>query len=453
MDTSIILVVIIVFSFVASRALKRYAPSYFAFSGAEYLALGVVLGPMVTGFVSADTRALLEPVIQLLLGLVGFTLGLMLREHVSDLRALPSRVLTALVAISVPAAGCYGFLSMIPDLNFAHKQMLVCSLIIGVVACMSSVTRIDAVARLLRADGWVTRNLRSSAVINDALAVLLFGALATVLRADKGGAPFVDGLDAELGLWLLASTGVGVVCGLLFAVFLSRVRSAPETFLGVVGGVIFASGMATGLGVSPLFVNMIVGVTVVVFSTRARDLLPVIQRLEHPSLVLLLIFAGIVWVPVSHAWLWVFVPLYLLLRFVGLRLGTALSLPLLRDRPPARRFGNGLLAQGIIAVALALDFALLEAPLSQGSASFILTTLLLSTLAQDFLSTRALRRVLADAEEIYTDMLDPNAQEPEPADEHPHGHGHGHEDHEHGEGAGHDGYSHATEGADGAQEA
>ncbi len=400
MNTTIILVIIIVFSFVASRLLKRYVPAYFAFSGAEYLALGIVLGPLVTSFVQKETLQHLEPVISLLLGLVGFTLGLRLREHVSEVKSLGPRVIASAIAIAVPAVGCAAFLTLAPVEPLAREQVLILSGTVGVMACVSSSTRIEAVARLLSASGWVTRNLLAFSIVSDTIAVFCFGIIASVLRSRAVGG-VLGGFDPLT--WLGASAGVGVICGLLFIAFIGRVRSTPHVFLATLGCVIFASGVATALGLSPLFINLIVGATLALLSKHAEILRGVVQRLDHPTLILLLIFAGIVWKPIEQPWMWVFVPLYMILRFVGLRTGTALMVPLIKGSGRVRRFGNGLLSQGVIAVAIAVDFT----RLSPENASFALTTLLLAMLAQDFMATRSLRRVLADAEELYTDMVLP----------------------------------------------
>jgi len=400
MNTTIILVIIIVFAFVASRLLKRHAPAYFAFSGAEYLALGVVLGPLVTNFVQPQALLHLEPVISLLLGVVGFTLGLMFREHFQNVRVFAPRSLASLIAIAIPGLGCYFFLRFVDLQVFSSDHILILSsATIGVVASVSSTSRIDAVARLLSADGWVTRNLRGFSVVSDVIAVFCFGIISAGMRTRVETTGVLDSFNTFS--WLGASILIGFICGILFIAFLGKVRSTPHIFLATLGCVIFASGVASALGLSPLFVNLIVGVTLALFSPHTGILRPVIQRLEHPTLILLLIFAGIVWVPLSEMWLWAFVPIYLLLRFVGLRTATGMMLPLSPGKKAAPRFGMGLLAQGVIAVAIAVDYR----QLNPESSSFVLTTLLLAVLAQDFLATRSLRRVLADAEELYTDMI------------------------------------------------
>ena len=399
MNTTIALVLIIVFAFVASRLLKRHAPAYFAFSGAEYLALGVVLGPLVTNFVTPTALLHLGPVISLLLGLVGFTLGLMLREHVSNIRVVAPRFLAAIIAIAIPGAACYLFLRYAPIEGLADEYMLLLSAAIGVVASVSSTSRIDAVARLLSADGWVTRNLRAFSVVSDVIAVFCFGVISAAMRTRVVTTDLFDRFNTLS--WLGASVLIGFICGLLFIAFIGKVRSTPHIFLATLGCVIFASGVASAVGLSPLFVNLIVGATLALLSPHTEILRPVIQRLEHPTFILLLIFAGIVWEPVGQVWLWAFLPIYLVVRFVGLRVGTGSMLPLIPGHTRVRRFGMGLLAQGVIAVAIAVDFW----QLSPEHSSFVLTTLLLAILAQDFLATRALRRVLADAEELYTDMI------------------------------------------------
>jgi hypothetical protein len=76
------------------------------------------------------------------------------------------------------------------------------------------------------------------------------------------------------------------------------------------------------------------------------------------------------------------------------------------------RIGSGFMGQGTLAVALAVDVSLRFRQWE----SIVLTTVLVGTLLSELLSQRAMRRLLADAGELGSNVnLAPAAEEPPPA--------------------------------------
>ena len=81
MNTTLILVGIVVFSFVVGRLFSRYASRLLAFTGVEYLLAGVLLGPHVPPRVlSEEVLQSLDLLLSMVLGVLGFTIGLSLRR-------------------------------------------------------------------------------------------------------------------------------------------------------------------------------------------------------------------------------------------------------------------------------------------------------------------------------------------------------------------------------------
>jgi hypothetical protein len=185
---------------------------------------------------------------------------------------------------------------------------------------------------------------------------------------------------------------LGLICGGCFALFIGSETSTSRIFLATVGTVTFASGVGAALGVSPLFVNLVSGLAVGLISRHEAVLRTELDRLQHPIFVLLLILTGAMWTPVS-GWLWLVPVVYVLVRLTAGRLIPRLSTSLL-TRVGAERIGLGLLAQGTLAVAVAVDYAL-RVP---EHAPIVLTTVLIGTLLCDMSAGGVVRRLLVDAE-------------------------------------------------------
>ena len=76
MTATAFLVLAVVFSFAVTRWLTRFAERYVMLSGAEYLLVGMLIGPVMLGFVTRHALDALHPFVSLLIGLLGFLVGL-----------------------------------------------------------------------------------------------------------------------------------------------------------------------------------------------------------------------------------------------------------------------------------------------------------------------------------------------------------------------------------------
>ncbi len=389
MDTTIVLVVVVVFSFVVSRVLERYG-RLSALSTALYLSVGGVVGPQVLGGLTSEALSHLQPVLSMLLGMLGFGLGLRLRTHLGRAASVPYQIMGALVVMVLVGAACFGFLTFaLPGL--ALEAQLGVSATMGTVACLVSVATLDQAMAQLKARGPVTSSLRSFAVVSEVVAILSFGVVAAFVRSNYTALKWLGELTATE--WVVGSALVGLLSGGLFTVFIGKESSSSRIFLATVGIVIFASGVASGLGVSPLFVSLIAGASVAALSSQTARLEVEVDRLQQPIFVLLFILAGAMWTPVP--WVFVaFVPIYIGVRVMGFRLGSWVVASELSEG--RRGYGGALLSQSAFAVAVSLNFL----QISPAHAPLVLTTVLMAVVLQEPLAPGLVRRALADAEEI-----------------------------------------------------
>lgn len=393
MDTTVFLVAVVAFAFAVTQLLPRFTGTTVRIGAAGHFALGVLVGPEVLKLVDRATLDQLYPLMSLLIGILGLSLGLEARGRLGALPRLPPRLLHALVVTGSAGAFAYAFLLLVTGGVVTQETLFWASATVGIMACASSWHRVVELAHQLRARGPVTAELEGYAMASLVIAVLLFGALTAGMRAIEvtEGARQLTTLE-----WLVATVGVGFGCGVLFMAVIGDEEAPPRVFLATVGTVIFATGVAAGLGISALLVNLVVGATVAAFSRHADRLQVVVGRLHQPAYVLLLILVGMVWQP-PPLLLWLLVGVYILARYLGLRLGPAAAFAAAETPLPTRRFGEGLLAQGAFALAIATNFLQLRA----ADGSLLVTVAVAAILVEDFLADRRLRRVLADAEELF----------------------------------------------------
>ena len=416
MNTTLIFVAIVVFSFTLGNLITRHASRYVVLSGAEYLVLGLLLGPHVgLGVVGQTQLGMLEPVMSLLLGLAGFLVGIRAKTVLVDRErtalgfggALATVLLFAAaflpildrtLARGLPdsgfeiqhrlfAIGDYGF-----ELSFMSETLWL-SLVLGAAACVTTARWVDSFKQQFGARGPVTTLIECSTHASQIVALLVLGFVLATVRATNEVNPW----GLSVAEWAMAAVGGSVICGLLFSLFIGNEQGTSKVFLASVGLVTFAAGAGSALGISPLFVNLIAGLTVAFTSPHARRLHQELDRLQHPVLVLLMIFAGAHWVRPENDWLWALPVLYVALRYV-VRRATTGALALASGDASLRvpRLGDGLMGQGSLAIAIGIEVS----SRFPAQASLVLTTVLFGTLLSDLWSRGALRSLLADAGEL-----------------------------------------------------
>jgi hypothetical protein len=141
---------------------------------------------------------------------------------------------------------------------------------------------------------------------------------------------------------------------------------------------------------SPLFVNLIVGVVVANRSPRRARVLGSLLKIEKPIYLILLTMAGAMWrlPPLS---LLALVPLFILLRFIGKLIGGALAGRLISPQTSMWGVGPGLIPHGGMALALALNVKqFFPGPLGDLAINAAIASMLVATLVGPW----ALRRLL-----------------------------------------------------------
>lgn len=415
MNLTLVLVLVVIFSFAIGQLLTKYAERFVTLSGAEYILVGVLIGPHFPWkLLSEHALVELTPLFSLLLGLVGFVLGLrgQARERRLD-HAVAGYVAAVGVLLTVSAAALLVLLVLFPwddaAVDFVLQETLYrghgwviefvapsthlwIALGLGAAACVSSPMLLEAARSRASAVGRVTALLDTVAHASQVTAVLTLGFVLASARATDAAGRF----SMTVTEWETAAVAFGLVCGLLFGLFIGRESERGRIFLATIGLVTFAAGIGAALGISPLFVCMLAAVTVSVTSSHSARVRDELVRLQHPLFVLVMIFAGTLWEPVS-GWQWALPLGYVIVRYVARRFFTSTATRLFLEKPlRLRRLGNGLLFQGTLAVAIAVNFA----QRFPDYGNVILTTVLLGVLASDLFSNRALTAVLTDAGEL-----------------------------------------------------
>jgi hypothetical protein len=373
---------------VASGWLER---RHLVVSGAEYLLLGVLLGPEVSGLLEASAVDGFAPFLSLAFGWVGALVGA--QFHIRELWRLPlapfgialagGLLAGAAVAAAMAAVFVWG-LALEPAVAWVPAVAL------GALAVSSAPAGIAVVARRLRSRGPLLRQLHVATAVDALLAVVAFGLLLTASPpALAAGERLLSAPELAL-----VSLGIGVVGGVLFHLFLGRERDIDRLFIALAGALILASGAAAHLRVSPLLPTLLIGFVLVNTSPASKEIVQVLSRVERPLYFTLLVFAGAAWTSGGPGWLLVGIA-FVVVRIAAKVGGAAVAAHAFRAVPAVgRHWGWGLVGHGGLAVALALNFRMYDPSPLAGTA---FTAALLSVLATDFFSARVVIALVAKA--------------------------------------------------------
>lgn len=389
MSSGLILVLLVASAFVAAHfAFERLGKRFLIVSGAEYLALGILLGPQISGIFTPALLDSLAAFPALALGWMGAIIGMrlylpaLIRISGFTYRiALAESLLTVAVVFALEA---FAFMWLFDiSLLLATPPALA----LAAIGVSSSRETYEIVSKHLGEGRFVTQ-LDVSTTINNFVAIFAFGCLLAAFHANPTGE--VRPLTATE--WVVLTAGIGLIGGALFHLFLGSEQDIDRLFVALAGALILVSGAAAYLGLSPLLAALFFGFMLVNTSRNRTEIAAALTRVERPLYFVLLIFAGATWQPSLRAWV-APVALFVFARAAA-KIGASRLSARMEDALPTLgpSWGLAMLGQGGVAVALGIDY------LQQDHFPFthvVFTAVVASVLLTDMSSARIARNVFS----------------------------------------------------------
>ena len=390
MTAGLVLILVVAVAYLATHlAFDWIARRFLIVSGAEYLLLGILLGPQVSGVLSAEAVASFAPLTTLALGWIGAIVGVQfaipalvqIRSQTYKLALLQSLLTVAFVAGLEVLALAWLF-------GVPYSVAVPPGLALGAIAAASSPSAIEVASRRLGRRGPVVRLLQVATSIDALVSVLVLGLLICLVH------PVSPGLDRQLTAteWAAVSIGIGAVGGLLFHLFLGTERERDRLFIALAGALILVSGAAAYLGLSPLLASLVMAATLANTSENRERIAMTLYGAERPFYFVLLVFAGASWRPSLQGWWWLPVVLFLAARYVGKVGGARLAARMsgsLEELGP--NWGRALIGQGGLALALGLDYLPHASALAP---NIVFSAAVASVLLTDLSAARIVRSVV-----------------------------------------------------------
>jgi hypothetical protein len=337
----------------SSTILKTPLFSGLIVSGVPYILIGVLLGPQLFNFISENIIESLNPLISMAIGWVGLLFGLQLRWR--NLRRFPKNYMlftflqtTITFTILLVGLGLV-FYFLVPS-TIEHRLEAII-----ILAAVGSMTAPLSVARILiekKIKGRLAHLLQFVSSLDSFYGLVVAGITMAIIHS-----PAIQWIQ-EGWQWLVLSIFISVSVGLIFGFLLRHRFLKEEIFLVVFGLVIFTSGMGFYFKLSPIFLNLIVGITIAQFPRESEKVMRVIQPAEKPAYIFLLVFAGALW----NYRFWeeiLLIIAFIIFRYIGKYLGGYITSRNIDCAfPIPHNVGTALLSFGGISLALALNFQL-----------------------------------------------------------------------------------------------
>ena len=358
MSPSLILILAVVLAYLAARvAFDWLAKRFMLVSGVEYLLLGILLGPRVSGVLSTETMAGFAPLITLALGWIGAIVGTQFylpalvtiagaRYRLAFLEALGTAFVVA--GVETYLIAWLGGMTV--------RAALVPAVALGAIAAVSAPAGIEVATRRIGAGRRepIVQQLQVATAVDALVGIVAIGLLFSLFHP-----PTRSGLRAITPTeWAVMTFGIGAVGGALFHLFLGDEMDGDRLFISLAGAIILVTGAAAYLDLSPVLASMIVGTTLINTSRGRQKIAETLAQSERPFYFVLLVFAGASWRPSGVSWWWAPVVLFLVAR-VTAKIGTARLAARANGELPVLGpdWGRALVGQGGLALALALDYA------------------------------------------------------------------------------------------------
>ena len=361
-------------------------------SGAEYVCLGIALGPRALGIVSETLLESFAPLLLVGASWITFSAGLgygrVGERSIAPLRALLGVLGTLLVGLAVFGA-VHAALPIVAPALMAERLLVALG-----AACVASGTTRQAVR-------WVVQRQAARGPLSDTLAdharassLVPVVAIACLLTLTPAPGLEVLAFPARVGL----TFGIGALLGLIALALLSRGLTRDETWGILVGTSLLSMGVTTRLGLSPLAATFALGLTLGALPRRHGELSLMVRPTERAVLLPLAVLAGALLDPRAAPAIAFVVPIALAARFAAEPVRGAL---LLATSPAARPAGiavaYGLVSTGEVTLACGVSLVL---AFDGAVARTVLGVAVGGLLLGEIVAPLALRRALGRAGEL-----------------------------------------------------
>lgn len=259
-----------------------------------YLIIGLLLGDMLTGFISVDIVKALQPFSYFALGLIGFMIGGELKKSVfvkygrQFITILLFEGLTAFIIVSI-------LISIVGFILFRDiKLSITLGLLLGAIASATAPAATTDVLWEYKSKGPLTRTILGIVALDDGLALILFAcasAAAGIIMGTSNTPVLMLMLKTlyEIGGSIILGTGLGLILTYIIKIQ----RDEDKMLMFSLGFVLLSIGASMALKMDMLITAMVLGaITINTIPRKSKEIFTLTENFTPPIYVLFFVLVG-----------------------------------------------------------------------------------------------------------------------------------------------------------------
>jgi len=337
------LAAMLLFAFCFSRVTKLFRlPNV-----TGYILSGIVIGPYVSGIVSAEMAEGMSFLTDIALAFIAFGTGKYFKWNTLKQSGRGIVIITVLEALMAS-------LLITLTMSLVFHLPLPFSLLLGAIASATAPASTLMTIRQYKAKGPFVNTILQVVVLDDAVSLIAFSVCAGVAQIlGSNGSVDVQSIMLPV-LYNIAAIGLGVGAAFLLRLLMRHVLSSYNHLLLTVILLLSLSGICAALDISPLLACMVFG-TVHANISQGNTVFKRINRFSPPILTLFFVVSGMRLNVHALATAGIVGVVYFAVRIIGKYLGASLGAALARSSQEVKKYlGLALIPQAGVSIGLAV---------------------------------------------------------------------------------------------------
>ncbi len=414
MTPLMLLLVVFLFGYLATHLfIIRLRKTQYLFIGIEYIIAGILINPSFSTklnqffnikipiLLNPDIIYQIKPGVLLVLGFYGLITGLKFKVNkLSECKKADWLLSFFEFFFAFLVVGALSFipLYMLFFNGYNLPILLSGAYILAIASAITSHSFISNITEKLNLVGPLSKLFFNSSYITFNFGIIFYGFLFAIFRF--GNIQILNFTQIE---WVVLSLFFATIMGLLFFLFLGNEKDENKIYIALIGIVLFSVGVAFLLKLSPIYITFIVGAILTNVSKIGDGILSVFEKINQPISVLIVIFAGIFWVPASIYYFFAVIIIFMLLRFTSKMLAGYFTFAALKgEQSIPKSSGYGLQSTDILLCGMAVEYYFLY---PSAIIPFVITAILSSVVIFNIYGFIKTKNFLIDFDDIKSKTL------------------------------------------------
>ncbi|WP_282036537.1 cation:proton antiporter [Saccharicrinis aurantiacus] len=371
-----------------------------------YILVGVALSPNTSHLIGQDTIETTKPLMDICLAFIAFEVGGALKwskikiheKEIVNITVLASIIPFILIALTVFIFGVI-FPSLLP---FGSIGNLSLALLLGVLASPTAPAATLAVIHQYKAKGKVTDTILGVVALDDAVGIILFSIVISILSMFLGDHKMVENahLNAVYRISMAMFLGAGIALLMNLLSKMLQIKTEGQWIVIITSMLILCLGTSKLLQVDELLANMTLGLMIANRSNQHTKIFKVVERYTE-ELIFLIFFllSGLhldfTTIPQSIFLISIFVGLRIVGKYIGVNIGARAAKA---DTSIRKYTAGGLLPQAGVVIGLVLSISQNE--IFSDISEVLLTTIIGATIINELIGPIITKLTLKKAGEI-----------------------------------------------------